>query len=58
MRQLDRETQREPTQATQPKGKDPKTGEPYEPIDFPVPKRSAFDQLLERAENPPPRKDP
>jgi hypothetical protein len=41
------------TQQTQPKGIDPKTGEPYEPIDIPVPKRSAFDRLLGRAENTP-----
>jgi hypothetical protein len=38
------------TQPTQPKGIDPKTGEPYEPIAIPVPKRSAWDRLLERAE--------
>jgi hypothetical protein len=42
----------EASQQTQPKGIDPKTGEPYEPIEIPVPKRSAFDELLERAENP------
>jgi hypothetical protein len=45
---------REPTlktQQTQPKGIDPKTGKPYEPVEIPDPKRSAFDRLLERAEN-------
>jgi hypothetical protein len=46
----------EPTQLTQPKGTD-KDGKPHEPIEIPVPKRSAFDELLERAENTPPRKD-
>jgi hypothetical protein len=36
---------REPTQGTQPKkGK---------PVEIPVPKRSTFDKLLERAEKPP-----
>ena len=36
---------REPTHKTQPKkGK---------PVDIPVPKRSTFDKLLERAEQPP-----
>lgn len=41
---------REPTQDTQPKGIDPKTGKPYEPVEVPVPKRSTFDKLLGRAE--------
>lgn len=45
------------TQQTQPKGIDPKTGKPYEPIEIPVPKRRAFDRLLHRAENTPRRKD-
>lgn len=49
--------EQEPTQLTQPKGIDPKTGEPYEPIEIPVPKRSAFDRLIERAENTPPPQD-
>jgi hypothetical protein len=40
----------EPTQATQPKGIDPKTGKLYEPVEIPVPKRSVFDRLLHRAE--------
>ena len=44
----------EPTQQTQPKGIDPKTGKPYEPIEIPVPKRNVFDRLLKRAENTPP----
>jgi len=47
------DTEREPTQQTQPKGIDPKTGEPYEPIEIPVPKRSTWDRLLHRAENAP-----
>jgi len=40
----------EPTQQTQPKGIDPKTGEPYEPVTIPIPKLSVFDRLLGRAE--------
>jgi hypothetical protein len=44
------------TQATQPKGIDPKTGEPYEPVEVPVPKRSIFDRLLDRAEKTTPPK--
>jgi hypothetical protein len=50
------DTEREPTQPTQPKGIDPKTGEPYEPIEIPVPKRSVFDALLGHAETTPPPK--
>ncbi len=47
---------REPkrTQQTQPKGIDPKTGRPYEPVEIPVPKRSTWDRLLRGAENTPP----
>lgn len=45
------------TQLTQPKGIDPKRGEPYEPVEIPVPKRSTWDRLLHRAENTPPPKD-
>jgi CspA family cold shock protein len=45
----------EPTQQTQPKGIDPKTGKPYEPVQIPVPKRGVFDRLLARAENTPRR---
>jgi hypothetical protein len=41
----------EPTQLTQPKGIDPKTGKPHKPIEIPVPKRGVFDRLLKRAEN-------
>lgn len=38
------EHEREPTQRTQPKkGK---------PVEIPVPKRSTFDKLLDRAKNP------
>jgi hypothetical protein len=44
------------TQLTQPKGINPKTGKPYEPIEVPVPKRSAFDRLLEQAERRSPQK--
>ena len=46
----------EATQLTQPKGIDPKTGKPYEPVEIPVPKRSVFDRLLKRAENTPAEK--
>lgn len=41
----------EPTQRTQPKGIDPKTGKPYEPVEIPVPKLGVFERLLKRAEN-------
>ena len=41
-------------QQTQPKGIDPKTGQPYEPVEIPVPKRGLFDRLLDRAEKTPP----
>jgi len=44
------EDRREPTQRTQPKGIDPKTGKPYESVEIPVPRREAFDKLLKRAE--------
>jgi hypothetical protein len=36
---------REPTQKTQPKGRDAK------PLEIPVPKRSAFDTLVKKAAN-------
>lgn len=36
-------------QKTQPKGIDPKTGKPYEPIEIPVPKRGEVERLLTRA---------
>ena len=39
----------EPTQKTQPRGIDPETGKPYEPVDIPVPKRKDVDSLLEWA---------
>ena len=39
---------REPTQRTQPKGKD-EDGKPNKPMDVPVPKRSTFDRLLAKA---------
>jgi len=42
-----------PKQETQPKGIDPKTDKPYEPVEIPVPKRSLFDGLLRRAETTP-----
>jgi hypothetical protein len=37
------------TQPTQPKGIDPKTGKPYEPMEIPVPKRDTWDKALDRA---------
>lgn len=46
----------EPTQQTQPKGIDPKTGEPYEPVEIPVPKQDTWDRLLHRAESAPRRR--
>ena len=39
----------QPKQKTQPKGRDKKTGEPHEPVEIPVPKRSEFDSMLKRA---------
>ena len=47
---------REPTQKTQPKGIDPKTGKPYEPVEIPVPRRGLFDALIKRATKPPTKK--
>jgi hypothetical protein len=44
--------EREPTEATQPEGTDPATGEPYEPVESPAPKRSALDRLLGRRGKP------
>lgn len=44
---------REPTQPSQPKGIDPKTGKPYEPVEIPIPNRSTWDRLLRNAEAPP-----
>jgi hypothetical protein len=46
----------ESTQLTQPKGIDPKTGEPYEPVEIPVPKVStirAAIRKLAQADKPP-----
>lgn len=39
----------EPTQKTTPKGIDPKTGKPYEPVEIPALKRKDFDAMLDRA---------
>jgi hypothetical protein len=49
----DDKPQQEPkqTQQTQPKGIDPKTGEPYKSVEIPVPRQSLWDRLLHRAEN-------
>jgi hypothetical protein len=43
---LDDQHDVEPTQQTQPKGIDPKTGEPYEPVEIPVPKRGDWETVL------------
>jgi hypothetical protein len=37
------------TQLTQPKGIDPKTGKPYEPVEIPIPTRGDFEKLIGRA---------
>jgi hypothetical protein len=39
----------QPSQLTQPKGIDPKTGKPYEPIEIPAPKRKDIEDLLDKA---------
>jgi hypothetical protein len=41
-----------PTQQTQPKGIDPKTGKPFEPVEIPVPKRGDWAHIVRRASNP------
>ena len=45
------------TQQTQPKGINPKTGEPYEPVEIPVPKvstiRAAIRKLAQPDKRPP-----
>jgi hypothetical protein len=46
----------EPTQKTQPRGVDPKTGKPYKAVQIPVPKRKDFDKLLQRATRADPEK--
>jgi hypothetical protein len=45
----DHHDQQEPTQLTQPKGINPETGEPYEPVEIPVPKRTEWERVLARA---------
>lgn len=40
------------TQKTHPRGIDPKTGKPYEPVEIPVPKRKDFDRALKRLISP------
>jgi hypothetical protein len=37
-----------PSQQTQPKGINPKTGKPYEPVEIPVPSREEFLRNLEK----------
>jgi hypothetical protein len=36
-------------QKTQPRGRNKKTGKPFEPVEIPVPKRSEVESLLRRA---------
>jgi hypothetical protein len=43
------EHESQPTQRTQPKGIDPKTGKPYEPIEILVPQEREIEDLLSRA---------
>lgn len=45
-----------PTQKTQPKGKDKRTGKVHDPIEIPVPKRRDVDGLLDRAAKVKPQK--
>jgi hypothetical protein len=39
-------------QKTTPKGIDPKTGKPYEPIEIPVPKQGDFEDALRKVARP------
>jgi len=39
----------QPTQQTQPKGIDPKTGKSYEPVEIPVPKERDIEDLISRS---------
>jgi hypothetical protein len=39
-------------QPTQPKGIDPKTGEPYEPVEIPVPKVSTIRAAIRKLAQP------
>jgi hypothetical protein len=48
----DDKQEQQPTQLTQPKGIDPKTGKLYEPVEIPVPKRRDIEDLLSRAVQP------
>jgi hypothetical protein len=41
-------TAAEGTRPTQPKGIDPATGKPFEPIEIPVPKREDVEDALDR----------
>jgi hypothetical protein len=49
---IEENTEREPTQQTQPKGIDPKTGKPFEPVEIPVPTERQIEDLLDRAARP------
>jgi hypothetical protein len=46
-----------PTQPTQPRGIDPKTGKPYEPIEIPVPSEGDVMGLFEKVARAPAEKD-
>jgi hypothetical protein len=48
----DQEGQPTRTQPTQPKGIDPKTGKPYEPVEIPVPTEDQIEDLIDRAAIP------
>lgn len=47
----DDDIEREPTQPTQPKGRD-KDGKPYEPVQIPVPKVSTFRAAIRKVAQP------
>jgi hypothetical protein len=46
----------EPKQKTKPRGKDER-GEPYEPIEIPVPKKRDVLRILKKSAQPVPKKD-
>jgi hypothetical protein len=48
---------RNPTQKTQPRGKDKATGEPHEPAEIPVPTRKQVDDLMRGVIRKPPAGD-
>jgi len=50
----DKHDEREPTQPTRPKGRD-QAGNPYEPVQIPVPKVSTFRAAIRKVAQPEPR---